>query len=156
MRAAYSTPLVTDQLAVQVSAFDRQDPGYINDPLQGRSHVNEAHVSGGRIALNGNLTDFLTIKLSALYQQMKSGGSNMVDIDVLRIRPSMGPTNTSGCPGWTDSIEHLQFYTLNLTAGSRLRVVDFAYRVPTSVLLRPEDYTPAFRSAAARLLSWAS
>ena len=36
VRAAYGMSLATDRLYLQVSAFDRQDPGYINDPLQRR------------------------------------------------------------------------------------------------------------------------
>lgn len=115
VRAAYSMPLLTDQLAVQVSAFDRQDPGYINDPLQGRSDVNEAHVSGGRIALDGNLTDVLTIKLSALYQRTANGGSNMVDIGFSGT-PIYGPYEHERMPGFDTLDEQLQFYTLNLTA----------------------------------------
>lgn len=115
VRAAYSTPLVSDQFALQVSAFDRQDPGYISDPLQGRSNVNEAHVGGGRIALDGQVTDFLTMKISALYQKTTSGGSNMVDIDFSGT-PVYGPYEHERMPGMDGLDEHLQFYTLNLTA----------------------------------------
>ncbi len=115
VRAAYSTPLVTNQLALQMSAFDRQDPGYISDPLQGRSHINEAHVSGGRIALDDNLTDLLNMKLSALYQKTTSGGSNMVDIG-LSGTPVYGPYEHERMPGMDGLDQHLQFYTLNLTA----------------------------------------
>ena len=115
VRAAYSMPLVTNQFALQISAFDRQDPGYIRDPLQGRSDVNEAHVSGGRIALNGALTDFLTMKLSALYQRTTSGGSNMVDIGLSGM-PVYGPYEHERMQGTDGLDQHLQFYTLNLTA----------------------------------------
>ena len=115
VRVAYSTPLVSNRFALQMNAFDRQDPGYIRDPLQGRSNVNEAHVSGGRIALDGKLTDFLTLKVSALYQQTKTDGSNMVDI-ALSGAPLYGPYEHERMPGTDGLDEHLQFYSANLTA----------------------------------------
>jgi len=143
VRAAYSTPLVTDQFALQVSAFDRQDPGYISDPLQGRSNVNEAHVSGGRIALDGKLLDFLTMKFSALYQQTTSSGSNMVDIGLSGV-PLYGPSEHERMPGTDGLDEHLQFYTLNLTAALGPVSVTSLTGYQRLFFSDPTDYTPVF------------
>lgn len=141
VRAAYSTPLVTDQLALQVSAFDRQDPGYISDPLQGRSNVNEAHVSGGRIALDGKLNDFLTLKVSALYQQTKTDGSSMVDI-ALSGAPLYGPYEHERMPGTDGLDEHLQFYAANLTADLGAVTLSSLTGYQRLFFANPSDYTP--------------
>ena len=143
VRAAYSTPLVIDEIAVQVSAFDRQDPGYISDPLQGRSDVNEAHVSGGRVALNGKLSDILTIKFSALYQQMKSPGSNMIDVNASDT-PVFGPYEHERMPGADGIDDHLQFYTLNLTADLGPVSLTSLTGFQRLYFSDPQDYTLAF------------
>jgi len=143
VRAAYATPLVTDQFALQVSAFDRQDPGYISDPLQGRSDVNEAHVSGGRIALDGKLSDVLTMKLSALYQQTSTDGSNMVDVD-LSGTPIYGPYEHERMPGTDGLDEHLQFYTLDLKADLGPVSLTSLTGFQRLFFSNPTDQTPAF------------
>ena len=88
---------------------------YIYDPLQNRSNVNETHVSGARVALSGKPNDVLSFRLSALYQQTKMDGSDMVDI-ALSGAPLYGPYEHERMPG-TDGLDtHLQFYSFNLTA----------------------------------------
>ena len=114
-RAGFARPLLDDRLALQVSAFHRQDAGFIRDSLQNRANVNEAHVSGGHVALVGKLTDRLSMKLTALYQERSSDGSNMVDI-ALSGKPLFGPYEHQRMPG-TDGLDtHLQFYSLDVTA----------------------------------------
>jgi len=141
VRVAYTTPLVTNEFALQMSAFDRQDPGYINDPLQGRSNVNEAHVSGGRIALDGKLTDVLTLRISALYQQTKTDSSNMVDID-LSGAPLYGPYEHKRMPGTDGLDERLQFYSANLTADLGPVSVSSLSGYQRLFFSNPSDYTP--------------
>ena len=115
LRAAYSTPVLADQLALQLGAFDRQDPGYIHDVLQNRSNVNEAHVSGGHLAISARLTELVTVRLTALYEQRRTAGSNMVDV-TLSGTPLYGPFEHQRMPG-TDGLDtHLQFYSLDFTA----------------------------------------
>ena len=143
VRAAYGTPLIANQLALQLSAFDRQDPGYIHDVLQNRSNVNEAHVSGGRLALSARMTDLLSVRLTALYQQRRTGGSNLVDV-TLSGTPLYGPYEHQRMPG-TDGLDtHLQFYSLDLTADLgpvRLTSLTGYQRLFFS---NPTDLTPGF------------
>ena len=70
VRAIVTAPLITDTLGVTVSAFDRQDPGYIDNALTGAKNVNVTRVDGGRIALLAKPTDKLTINLSGLFQDL--------------------------------------------------------------------------------------
>ena len=143
VRAAYSTPLIANQLAAQLGVFDRQDPGYIRDVLQNRANVNEAHVSGGRLAMSARLTDLMNVRLTALYQQRRTAGSNMVDV-ALSGTPLYGPYEHQRMPG-TDGLEtHLQFYSLDLTADLgpvRLTSLTGYQRLFFS---NPTDLTPAF------------
>ena len=143
IRADYSSPLLTDRFALQVGAFDRQDSGYINDLLQNRSNVNETHVSGGRAALTGKPNDALSIGLSALYQQTKMDGSDMVDI-ALSGAPLYGPYEHERMPG-TDGLDtHLQFYSLNLTADLGRALLTSLTGYQRLYFSNPTDETPAF------------
>ena len=145
IRAVYSTPLVTDQFALQVGAFDRQDPGYIYDPLQNRSNVNETHVSGARVALSGKPNDVLSFRLSALYQQTKMDGSDMVDI-ALSGAPLYGPYEHERMPG-TDGLDtHLQFYSFNLTADLGRALLTSLTGYQRLYFSNPFDETPAFNA----------
>jgi outer membrane receptor protein involved in Fe transport len=82
-RGAVNLPLVADKLAVRVSAFSRNDPGYIDDPLLKRQDVNGSHVSGGRVALLWNAAESLTVNLSGMMQVTQNHGTDFVDYDPL-------------------------------------------------------------------------
>jgi iron complex outermembrane recepter protein len=88
--AAVNIPLVTDQLAVRISGFDRQDPGYINDPSRGVSNINTATVAGGRIAFLWTPTDHLTFTLSALGQDLKADNPSSEDVAAPSLKPLTG------------------------------------------------------------------
>src|ERR1700689_5517574 len=61
-RAVLNLPL-GDKLAFRISGFDQDVPGYVNDPLSGKSDVNEGHKEGGRASILAAPTDDLTIRL---------------------------------------------------------------------------------------------
>lgn len=77
-RAAVNVPL-SDTFAIRASAFTRDDPGYIDNPVTHADSVNESHVSGGRLAAIWLPTADFTLKLSALYQKFTSDGVSEVD-----------------------------------------------------------------------------
>jgi iron complex outermembrane receptor protein len=79
MRGSVNVPL-SDSLAVRASAFTRLDPGYIDNPVRGIDGVNEARASGGRLAALWRPSEVFSLKLSALYQQIKGDGSSDVDL----------------------------------------------------------------------------
>lgn len=87
-RAALNLPL-GDTVAVRGSGFYRRDPGYIDDPVRGRS-INDGKTYGGRISLLAHLTDALTLRGSAVLQDLDSNGTNAVDVDPLTLRPILG------------------------------------------------------------------
>jgi iron complex outermembrane recepter protein len=79
-RGAVNVPL-GETLAVRVSGFTRQDPGYIDNVQTGQKGINESHVSGGRLAALWKPTEDISLKLSALYQDSKADGYSFVDLE---------------------------------------------------------------------------
>jgi len=75
IRGAVNIP-VTDSLAIRASAFVRQDPGYLDVPLYNLQGVNKVDAYGGRFAALLKLGDSWTVKLSGLFQTVRSSGSN--------------------------------------------------------------------------------
>jgi outer membrane receptor protein involved in Fe transport len=79
VRAGVNVPL-TDDLAIRVSAFTREDPGYIDNPVLGNEGVNKDNSFGGRVSALWKPSDAFSIKVGALYQRYKGDGSNDVDV----------------------------------------------------------------------------
>jgi len=78
-RGSVNVPL-NEELAFRASAFTREVPGYIDDPVQHIDGINEQRARGGRLAALWRPSASLSLKLSALYQEIKSDGSNDVDV----------------------------------------------------------------------------
>lgn len=89
VRGSVNLPL-GETFAIRASAFTRQDPGYIDNPVLGIDGVNEDRVSGGRLSSMWKPFEDLSVKLSALYQQARGDGSSDVDI------PTAGYPDTAG------------------------------------------------------------
>jgi iron complex outermembrane receptor protein len=77
VRASVNVPL-SDTLALRASAYTRDDPGYIDDPLHGRDAVNSASSSGGRLAMLWKPSEDFSLKLSAMLQDRTTHGSNTI------------------------------------------------------------------------------
>ncbi len=108
-RAAVNVPIVKDKLAVRVSAYDTATPGFIDDVRQGTSNVDSVHSRGARIAALWNVTDTLSIRSSAMYQQSWSDGSSTVDTNRVGV-PLYGEYAHARIPG-TDGFERtIGFY----------------------------------------------
>lgn len=90
VRGSLNLPLITDKVAVRFNAFRRQDPGYYDNLGTGHSNVNEAQISGGRIAVRILPLDNLTIDLDGLYQTIHAGLGIEQDQQVT-LTPAFGP-----------------------------------------------------------------
>jgi len=123
MRGSVNIPL-SATVAVRASAFTRQDPGYIDDPVFGKDGVNEAHVSGGRLSVLWRPYDNLSAKFSALYQDYRGDGQNDVDV------PTAGYPQTTGLVGLQQHYlpnvgQYAQrFQTYSAILKARLGIVD--------------------------------
>lgn len=84
VRASANVPL-GETLAVLASAYTRQDPGYIDNPVYGLDGVNEARSTGANVTALWRPSRDLSLKLSALYQRFTADGLNEVVL-----QPSLG------------------------------------------------------------------
>jgi iron complex outermembrane recepter protein len=89
IRAVVNLPL-GDRVALRVGGFDQDVPGYIDDPLSGKSDVNEGHKYGGRASLLAVPTDDLSIRLTASSQQSRYEGTPIEDINPVTLQPVHG------------------------------------------------------------------
>ena len=87
-RAAGNLPLSKDA-AVRVTGFYRRDPGYVDDPTQGRD-VNDGHTYGGRFSALLAPGSRLKIRVSAMLENIRSNGTNTVDLDPVTLDPAYG------------------------------------------------------------------
>lgn len=87
-RAAGNVPL-SDAAAFRLTGFYRDDAGYIDDPNHGRD-VNGAKTYGGRFSALLAPTPNLTIRGSVLLENIRSDGTNMVDLDPVTFKPAYG------------------------------------------------------------------
>ena len=90
LRGMVNIPIVSDKLALRANIFDRDDPGYIDNPVLGRHDLNATRVYGGRVSLLWNATDKLSIRLTASSQNVKSTGTPDEDVDDATLAPTVG------------------------------------------------------------------
>jgi len=93
-RGAINVP-VTDTLALRLSGYTREDPGYIDNPVLNINGVNESHSEGGHLAALWSPSDAFSIKLGALIQHMHSEGSDQVFLNT----PGFGDLQQNYLPG---------------------------------------------------------
>jgi iron complex outermembrane receptor protein len=87
-RAAGNVPL-SDAAAFRLTGFYRRDPGYIDDPNHGRD-VNDGDTYGGRFSVLVAPTDRLRVRGSVLLENIRSNGTNIVDLDPVTFDPAFG------------------------------------------------------------------
>ena len=146
LRASANIPL-GNELAVRVSGFTREDPGYIDDPVRGVSGINESIANGGMAAMKWVPSDLLSLKLRANFQSDRSGGSSLVGSD---LTPGLGDLQQNYPPGVGAYSESMQAYSAvlkaKLGAGIELTSVT-GYNVVS--LHSSYDFTTGFGAAAA-------
>jgi iron complex outermembrane receptor protein len=117
VRGSVNVP-VSDTLAVLISGFTHQDPGYIDNPTLGLKGVNKGHSAGGRLAAVWKPTDTLSVRLGALYQQSRTDGASHIIVD-----PSLGDLQQNDTRHTGNVDKKLQSY--NLTVQDKWGPVDF-------------------------------
>lgn len=107
VRGSVNIPL-SDTWAARASAFTREDPGYIDNPVRHLEGVNEERVDGARLGTLWRPSDTFSLKLSALYQQGRAEGSPQID-------PTLGDLKQNYLPGMGRETTRFQAYAANLT-----------------------------------------
>ena len=112
-RGAINIPLIEDKLALRVSVFQRQDPGFIDDPKHGEKDVDALHARGGRLSTVWYATPDITVRASALTQRSRAGSSSTVDYSVAGA-PLYGQYTHSSLPNASGYERTINFYDLNI------------------------------------------
>lgn len=86
-RAAGNFSLGSDA-AIRASGFYRSDAGYIDDPHLG-GDINDGRTYGARVSLLVKPSAALRIRASVLAQNIRSDGTNTVDLDPVTLKPSI-------------------------------------------------------------------
>ena len=84
-----------DKFAVRANAYSAYQGGFIDDPRRGERDVNSTHLSGGRISLLAQPIEPLSIRLSAVAQDISSRGSSTQDVNRLTLDTLYGDLTQS-------------------------------------------------------------
>jgi outer membrane receptor protein involved in Fe transport len=83
--------LIPGELALRVSAFDRDTPGYMTNVTLNTRDRNNSRKEGGRIALRWVPSDNLEVELSAFVQSLFVNGWSYEFINLQTLQPLTGP-----------------------------------------------------------------
>jgi iron complex outermembrane receptor protein len=120
-RGVVNIPLVDNQLAVRISAFYREDPGFIDNVGLHRSDVNSASNYGGRAVVLFKPTDTTAISLSALIQDSNAHGRSIELVDAHTLAPVYGDLTTKT---FFPEPDDLQYRLFNSKITSKLGAAD--------------------------------
>jgi len=115
--ATVNIPLA-NTLALRVNAYDRTDPGYIDNVTTGKTEVNEAKVSGARAQLLWTPSDKVSVRFAALAQNLSSDGlaNGGVDIDPDTLKPIYGDNKQARAAGTGELKLKYRLYDLTVNA----------------------------------------
>ena len=111
VRGAANIP-VSDTFAVRVSAFSRNDPGYIDDLVSGEKNINTANAYGGRLGALWRPSESFSVKVSALVQR-SHGYVSFVDSNARGQFP-VGDLKTNELKSLTAYSNEAQVYTATI------------------------------------------
>jgi iron complex outermembrane receptor protein len=86
---------IGDTFAIRASGFYSEQSGFINDPLRGARHVNDNKFNGGRLGLLWQPTAKLTLRATAIIQDILSSGASVEDVDPTTLQPLYGDLTQS-------------------------------------------------------------
>lgn len=108
VRAAANVP-ISDSVAVRISGFARQTPGYIDNVLTGQKGTNRLEAEGGYASLLVRPSNDWSLRLSALYQNNEGYGLDYAD-------PELGDLKQNNIPGTGLYHSAIQAYSAVLKA----------------------------------------
>ena len=116
-RVSVNVPLAKDVLGLRVSAFNRDEAGYIDNPFTGKQDVNKATTRGGRVALDWKLDPDWSVRAWALTQKLKADGYGSEDV----VAPSLTPlTGDLQRTTWTPEPQSMSLDLANATVKGHL------------------------------------
>jgi outer membrane receptor protein involved in Fe transport len=110
-RGLINAPVVKDVLGVRLSAFTREDPGYVKNLLTGK-YQNDSKVEGGRFDLFWKPTSHISVDVWALIHNVIDDGTTAVDVDRTTLQPLYGPDTLKA---YVEQPSKFQFEVYNAT-----------------------------------------
>lgn len=92
VRGLLNIPLGS-QAAIRVSAWNRSQGGFIDDPSRGEDNIDSVDTTGARIKFILHANDALTVRLSAMTQEIDSDAQSAVDYFPAPLTPVAGDTD---------------------------------------------------------------
>ena len=120
VKALVNVPIAPNA-AIRASGFYSDQSGYIDDPLRHAKDLNGTQYSGGRIGLFYQPLDKLTIRLSAVGQDILSKGSSTEDVNPQTLSPLYGELTQSRT---FSSPNRIAYRVYNATANYNLGFAD--------------------------------
>jgi iron complex outermembrane recepter protein len=90
LRGAVNVPLIKDLLAMRVTAYDRQDPGYIDDTLRNLKDINKSTNRGVRWSSLLKPSAAFDARLTLDTQELKTADSSAPQYDAATLAPRYG------------------------------------------------------------------
>jgi iron complex outermembrane recepter protein len=113
-RGRVSIPVIADQLAMLVSGFTREDPGFIKDAALGLRNLNTTLTHGGRAALLWRPADNLSLRLSAMSNDRSIGGTTEEDVDPVTLGAVYGDLQQRRAASTGAVISRFRLYTFGV------------------------------------------
>jgi iron complex outermembrane receptor protein len=129
VRGSLNLPLVSDLAALRVSAFQRNDPGFMTNVETGSTNVNRNRVYGGKALLKITPTSDLSILFTGLVQNQHSNAGALVDTHSDTLQPRYCRYCYAAAEGWIfDTQYRLAGMTLDWTnqLGTLTNVLSYA------------------------------
>ncbi|MGH8209652.1 MAG: TonB-dependent receptor, partial [Steroidobacteraceae bacterium] len=94
-RGAVNVPVIPGMLALRLSAYDREDPGFVDNVFTGQKDINSDHAHGGTLKLRYQPIDKLDVEVTGLIQNLDSAGNTQEYISAQTLQPIYGHDNIS-------------------------------------------------------------
>jgi len=111
VRASANIP-INDQLALRISGFDREDPGYIDNLTTGQKDANVSHHNGGRVTLGWEINSKNTLEFTAFLDQNHALANDFVTMSPTTNQPIGSRYGTDTSAGTNFSKQSLAVYAI--------------------------------------------
>ncbi len=88
-RASINIPFGDQKMALRLSAFRRNDAGFV-DTTAGKEDINKATVKGGRAAFTWLINNDWKLQAFLLKQTVDTAGNSVEDVDAVTLKPLFG------------------------------------------------------------------
>jgi iron complex outermembrane recepter protein len=138
VRAAVNLPL-SDSLAIRASAFQRREPGFIDNVQTGQTGINRTDANGGRLSALWRVSDVFSLRLNSLIQEITARGTSET-----HVQPGLGDLQQRALTGTGEYARKTESHSATITA--QLGIIEGTSVTGYSIdrFFTNLDATPAF------------